>query len=120
MIKIETIFVNFTNHPSQAWDGKQREAAERYGTITDVPFPGVDASGDEAYIAGLAEECLDKILQLHPAAVLCQGEFTLAYRVITGLKEKGIPVLAACSTRNVKTEGNRKETIFVFERFREY
>ena len=117
---METVFVNFTNHPSRMWDERQREAAERYGTITDIPFPGVEASGDEAYIAGLAEEYLDKILRFHPAAVLCQGEFTLAYRVITGLKEKGIPVLAACSTRNVRTEGNRKEAIFVFERFREY
>lgn len=117
---IETVFVNFTNHPSRLWDERQREAAERYGTITDIPFPDVDASGDEAYIARLAEEYLGKILALHPAAVLCQGEFTLAYQVITRLKEKGITVLAACSTRNVKTEGNRKEAIFVFERFREY
>lgn len=114
------MFVNFTNHPSQFWDAKQLQAAGQYGAITDVAFPAVDASGDEAYIAELAEEYLHKILKLHPAAVLCQGEFTLAYRVITRLKEEGVAVLAACSTRNVKVEGNKKEVIFEFERFREY
>ena len=117
---MESVFVNFTNHPSELWEEKQLKEAEKYGRIVDLPFPNVDPQGDEKYIAGLAGESVDRILQLRPSGVLCQGEFTLAYQVITKLKERQIPVLAACSQRNVKTDGLKKEVTFSFERFRRY
>lgn len=91
-----------------------------YGEIIDVPFPTVDPQGDEDYIDGLAERYLRRILQLHPYAVLCQGEFCLAYRVITRLHESGVIVLAACSERIVKEVGQKKEVMFVFSQFRRY
>lgn len=113
-------FINFTNHPSQYWGEKQREEALQYGEIFDVPFPAVDPWGNEEYISRLAEDCVERILQLHPSAVLCQGEFCLAYQVIYRLKEKGLPVLAACSERMVKETGQTKEVTFAFTCFREY
>lgn len=91
-----------------------------YGEIVDIPFPPVDPRGDESYIDGLAGQCVRQILQYHPYAVLCQGEFCLAYQVITRLREEGIQVLAACSERIVKEEGQKKEIVFVFEQFRKY
>ena len=35
------MFLNFSNHPSDRWNKAQRQAAERYGEIRDVPFPDV-------------------------------------------------------------------------------
>lgn len=117
---MESIFVNFTNHPSNRWDEKQKKEALKYGKIVDMEFPKVAASGSRDYIVDLAERYVEGILELHPAAVLCQGEFCLAYHVISKLKEKGILVLAACSERMVVEDGNKKEVLFVFEQFREY
>ena len=65
------------------------------------------------------------MLKHNPAAVLCQGEMTLAFRVSNILISKKIPVLAACSKRIVtETIGVGGETIknaeFHFTRFRKY
>lgn len=114
------VFVNFTNHPSSEWDSRQRKAAEGYGEIVDIQFPMVDPRKGEAYIGELAERCLAEILMMEPAAVLCQGEFCLVYRLVSLLKEKRIPVLAACSRRMVEMKDGKKEVFFQFCRFREY
>lgn len=116
----EEIFINFTNHPSCNWEQEQLQAARVYGRIVNLPFPEVDAEGDEEYIVKLAEEYVAKILQYRPEAVLCQGEFCLAYQVINRLKAQDIMVLAACSQRCVQECGNRKEVYFNFTRFRRY
>lgn len=113
-------FINFTNHPSAKWEECQRKEALKYGEILDIPFPAVDAKGDEAYISKLADEYAERIIKLHPEAVLCQGEFTLAYQVIKRLVGYGVTVLTACSERMIKESGNKKEVIFVFSRFRKY
>ena len=68
----------------------------------------------------LAMKSVEAIMKYEPEAVLCQGEFCLAYRVIQELKERGITVLAACSERLVRDNGNRKEVTFQFSRFRRY
>lgn len=114
------MFVNFTNHPSNQWDDNQIQAAHIYGEIVDVPFPEVDPMADEAYVAALTDACMEKIQKLCPNAVLCQGEFCLAYQVISRCKAMGIPVLAACSKRCVEEDGNRKTVTFSFVRFRRY
>ncbi len=117
---MKKVFVNFTNHPSADWGQKQRKEAEKYGKIIDLPFPVVSALATEAEISEMSEKYIDKITELDPAAVLCQGEFCVAFQVISGLKQKGIVVLAACSERCVKESENKKEVWFVFEQFRKY
>ena len=114
------MFVNFTNHPSTYWEETQLSHARAYGEIVDVPFPSVDPEGDEDYIAALAEDSVARIMKHQPKAVLCQGEFCLAYQVIEKLKASQVTVLAACSQRCVKEAGNRKEVFFCFVRFRKY
>jgi len=61
---------------------------------------------------------------MNPTAVMCQGEFTLAFAVIAGLKRQGITVLAACSERKVyekRINGTTQKTAFFeFRKFREY
>lgn len=117
---MERFFVNFSNHPSVDWPEEQRAAAEAYGDIVDVEFPAVSPTGDHEYIVKLAEEQMQKILQFHPQAVMCQGEFCLAYEIIRRLKKADITVLAACSERKVTLEANRKIVLFEFCQFREF
>ncbi len=114
------VFVNFSNHPSAGWGREQAEAASRYGQLIDVPFPAVEAKADEEAARHLAEQYVEQILNCHPAAVLCQGEFCLTFLVVSALKAQGITVLAACSERIVTERGNKKEVTFQFERFRKY
>ena len=113
-------FINFTNHPSSLWDETQRQAAEAFGTIIDLSFPAVTPDLSEQEIIILGDTFLKNILSYNPVAVLCQGEFTLAFYVASQLKKQGISVLAACSERNTVTVGNEKRSIFTFVQFREY
>lgn len=119
------IFINFTNHPSCNWDEKQIKDALVYGEIIDIPFPQVPATASKEEIYALAESYISKIAEYAPAAVLCQGEFCLAYQVIRRLLEQNVKVLAACSEREVeewrREDGSmQKEVIFCFVQFREY
>lgn len=119
------MFVNFSNHPSSLWGKEQLEASREFGEIVDVPFPLIDASLDEDEITIMAAKYLERIMASGPDCVMCQGEFTLAYQVIRGLREKGVKVVAACSER--KSEEKRLEdgttqrlTVFKFVKYRFY
>lgn len=118
------MFINFSNHPSTCWGKNQIKAAEVYGEIVDIPFPAVPADSDEAGIQELADTYIAKIRAYRPACVLCQGEFTLAYRVIHELLQEGIKTVAACSDRVCREYAidgiTEKTAIFEFVRFREY
>ena len=117
--------VNFSNHPSDNWSKEQISEALKYGEIIDMPFPDVDPELDSDEISRLACEYTEKILEYDPAAVMCQGEMTLCFKVVETLKSKGILVLAACSTREVSCDtlpdgSVLKTQKFRFVRFRSY
>lgn len=119
------MFVNLTNHKNMLWSTKQREAALRMGgEIIDMPFPVVKAEVSEDEIERQAEWMVERVKELHPDMVLCQGEMTLTYRLVSLLGRSGIRTCAACSERIVqeKTVGNEtmKQVVFEFVRFREY
>ena len=118
-------FVNCSNHPSRLWSVMQRETAEKYGEIVDVPFPAVACDLTDSGLEELAEQITRVILALEPTAVMCMGEFVVCFRIVQKLKARGIKVLASCSerraTEHVKEDGTvQKETLFVFQGFREY
>lgn len=113
-------FVNFSNHPSSLWDETQICESERYGEIRDIAFPMVLPSLDEEAVAEMADEYVKRILAQDPAAVMCQGEFTLCFQVVQKLWKQNIPVLAACSERRTISEGNTKLSEFTFVRYRRY
>ena len=119
-----SVFINHSNHPAANWSPEQKEAALAYGPIMDFAFPELHATYTKQQIAELTEKSLVTILSLHPSAVLCQGEFTYTYALVKRLKEKDIPVLAACSERKAHEEWNgsvsRKVSYFRFVQFREY
>jgi len=117
--------INFTNHPYDMWDERQKEEASTYGDIKEIPFPAVDPTYTEEQLDAMANEYKEKILALNDKVVLLQGEFTLSFRVVNLLKNEGIDVVAACSKRNVKEwkddDGKyHKEMLFEFVQFRRY
>lgn len=119
------MFINFTNHPSEKWSAEQLADAAKYGEIMDIPFPTVDVYLTKPQIQKMAAQYADDIAKLSPAAVLCQGEMTLTYAVVSLLKAKGITVLCACTEREVTqllTVGGDtvKKSVFTFACFREY
>ena len=122
---MEKIFVNHTNHASDKWSPEQISAAEKYGEITDFPFPNIDANFDENQIAELVEVNGKKILAMNPAAVLCQGEFSYTYAMINYLKGNNIIVITAASERAVdeviiEDGSTQRISLFKFVRFRQY
>ena len=119
------IFVNCSNHPSAKWSAAQREAAEQYGKIADIPFPAVACDLTDMQLEELAKQTAAEILAKKPAAVMCMGEFVVCFRIVQKLKKSGIKVLASCSERHavehVEKDGTvHKEAVFVFQGFREY
>ena len=118
-------FINFSNHSSQKWDEKQIVCAKRYGNIIDVNFPEVACDAIEEQIEQLAKQYVSQIMNLDPSVVMCQGEFTLTYAIVSKLLSQGIPCVAACSRRETVEEimpdgSSVKKSKFCFEKFRFY
>lgn len=117
------MFVNYSNHVSSNWSKGQIRAAEELGKdIVDIPFPNVPADMGVMELAACSEEECKKIEKYCPDVVMCQGEFCMAYAVITRLKARGIKVVAACSERKVEENlgTGKKKVEFEFVQFREY
>lgn len=119
------MFVNFSNHPVKNWNETQITAAGNYGEIREIPFPVVPPMATEEEVKKLAVENAEKILQFRPDAVMCQGEFTLTFAVVSILKKHGITCVSACSDRRtveiIQEDGTSiKESVFSFYGFRQY
>lgn len=120
------MLINFTNHPSRLWCESQRIATfEEFGAVTDVPFPAVDAAASEAEITALARDIVSYLIALKPTAVLCQGEFSLAFAVASGLMQHSVHVFCATSERRslehkLEDGSTEKQSVFEFVKFREY
>ncbi|MFV0636959.1 CRISPR-associated protein [Mitsuokella sp. WILCCON 0060] len=122
---MDAVFVNHTNHPSAHWAKEELQAARSFGEVMDIGFPAIPSTAEEADIWQLARDNARHIAELSPAAVLCQGEFTYTYALVTELLKRNICVLAACSERiveeHVEADGStRRISQFRFTRFRRY
>lgn len=120
----EPLLINYSNHPYRTWSDSQKKSAEQYGRVVDVPFPQVPPDADEDGIRELAGNAVADIARAaegHPVTVHIMGEMTLVFAVVSRLKEAGVRCIASTTVRNaVVRENGVKETVFVFERFREY
>lgn len=120
------MLLNLTNHPSANWDlGQLNDAKERWNTILDMPFPNVRPDFDEEQIIQSAEVIVKKAVQLHPDAVLCQGEMTMVFSFVHMFHLYGIPSYAATTYRQskefMKEDGTvQKQSVFHFVKFRKY
>lgn len=128
------MFINYSNHSSQFWSAAQVKAAHCFGNVYDVQFPDVSVDDTKEDIRKLSEEQI-KILEetakqegktLNQTTIMCQGEFSLTYAIVSGLK-RGYPnckVVCAVSKRDVvetqKGEVTEKKIAFSFCGFREY
>lgn len=125
MKKENTVFINFSNHPSCFWGAEQRQAAESIGRIVDVAFPAVQADASAETVRETAETVCAELEAYSCPVVMVQGEFTLTYHIVRILKEKRIRVVASCSTREAKEtsqpDGSSvKNSTFRFVQFRDY
>lgn len=120
----KSMFVNFTNHPSNNWSNSQLVKAKEYGEIVDLPFPNIPSNLSEEELIRMADNYVEKIYALKPKAVLCQGEMVFTHLMVNKLKEKGILVLAAISdrvTEEIKMDDRTLKTSeFTFLGFRKY
>ena len=139
------MFINLSNHPSSNWPTEQKTEAEKlYGEVCDYPFPvvPVDFTSDDiekkaesivAEIVAIKKEAEDSCLNSENGntnlrnskfGVMCQGEFTLTYTIVSLLQKAGIEVVSAVSERIVREEKVdeeiRKTAVFRFAGFREY
>lgn len=113
------MFLNLSNHPSANWSEKQLAASG--GNVVDMPFPQVDPDGDEAYIENLANEYLQKILEMKDvSAVHLMGEMNFTFALANMLKSRGIVCVASTTKRDTVEENDVKVSIFNFVRFRRY
>ena len=118
------MFINFTNHPSHAWDERQTEAARQYGEIVDLQFPNISPAASASEIRELADEYRARILAMgrpEDLVVHIQGEQTFCYALIRGLQGEGVRCVASCTERLVHTnEIGEKVSVFRFSGFRDY
>lgn len=118
------MFVNFSNHPSQYWDNKQREASQYYGELFDMPFPQIAPNASDEELMILAQDCVDKIASLGDSksiTVHIMGEMTFTFMVVTLLKEMGIKCIASTTERKTTySSDGTKLSEFSFVKFREY
>ena len=83
------MLINFSNHPFEKWsEAQKRDAESAYVRIEDYPFPAVPTSYSTGDIVNEARKIADMIVSLirqgdsgEKNAVMCQGEFTLAFAV---------------------------------------
>ena len=119
------MFLNYSHHPSAAWEKRQLSAARQYGEIVDLPFPNVSPHANTDEIIETAKAQVQQIALMHPDAVMCQGEMTMVYHVVRLLKEQHIPVLCACTERvsqeyTLENGEKEKRSRFRFVQFRAY
>ena len=124
------MFINYSNHPSSSWSVEQKKAAgQEFGQIRDMPFPEVEVSFTSNDIHNLAVLEAERILGLiaesgEKNAVMCQGEFTLCFSVVSILQKAGVKVVSAVSKRETEeiTENGAsiRKSVFRFRGFREY
>lgn len=119
------MLINLSNHPSSKWSEKQLAAAHgQFGEIIDLPFPVVAPDGDENYIAALADECCNKVMELlggEPAIIHIMGEMNLTFALVALLQKAGFSCVASTTQRIVnELPDGGKEVKFQFVRFRKY
>ena len=124
-VRTDNVFINLSNHPSCDWGKDQREEAEKYGSIVDIPFPNIPSGISSFELDRMIDGYVKQILAYGCPTVMVQGEYIFSFRIANILKEKGCVALAARTDRQVKEvvsgDGVSEITrIFEFKGFMEY
>lgn len=118
------LLVNFSNHPSQYWDERQRKASHKYGKLIDLPFPHISPNADVGELEKLVQDYVQRIVSLADSKAITvhiMGEMTFTYMVVAKLKEMGIKCVASTTERKTTyASDGTKLSEFSFVKFREY
>lgn len=118
------MLINLTNHPYTDWSDVQKQSANHYGQVIDLPFPMIDPSWGTNELLELCNEYTNNIVSLksdEPIVVHVMGEMSFTVLMVSKLIKSGIKCIASTSERYSETiEAGKKEVIFRFVRFREY
>ncbi len=133
------MFLNISNHPSDKWSDKQREAAlaishelnkrdedaeegEQIG-IEDIPFPNIPPNATTEEVEDMAHDFARKlhnewVYQL--TAVHIMGELTFSFALVNKIRDS-FACYAATSERNSVMNADGTKTVhFDFVQFRRY
>ena len=120
----ETLLINLTNHPYAQWDDEQKQAAQAYGEVYDLPFPRIDSTASEEEVTVLVDSFYEKIRALgrqDVTTIHIMGEFNFTFALLKKLQAAGYTCVASTTERIVREIGdNKKEVSFQFKRFRRY
>jgi hypothetical protein len=120
------VFLNLSNHPSAGWSPLQLAEAEALGGgVVDEPFPDVAPEASTAEIGEIGADLVARIAARSPRAAMVQGEFTLAFYLVSELESRGIACYAATTRRVTETRtlpggAAEKTSRFEFVQFRRY
>lgn len=117
------VFINYSNLHTNKWPEDRLNGAREMvdgGEIVNLAFPNVSPYTTKDEIYELSEKCVEKIVSYNPDVVFCQGDFTLCFSIVNGLKEKGIKVVACCNERVIDDKANGGIPTFKFVQFREF
>ncbi len=117
----DSVFVNLSNHPSEAWPALQRAAALRMaGSIVDVAFPDVPPEASAEELDRIVEGVLGRVPEQAMHAMV-MGEHTVTTMLVAALQRRGVECLASAGPRRVEElAGGRRVSRFEFVCFRSY
>lgn len=119
------MFVNLSNHPSDHWGQKQRQAAGEFGEIVDMDFPSIDPAWSTTEVTECArkyyEQCIDIIgNRKRTSAIHLTGEPVFCFMLAQMLLRDGYVCLSSTTRRIASVRDKVKKSRFEFERFRSY
>lgn len=118
-------FVNISNHHSSKWSKEQKDAAQVFGEIIDIPFPNINPSLDKKGICSECDSLIHEIFEITKgdtnSVIHVMGEMTFTYNLISKLKKIGYTCLASTTKRIVQNNPDGSKTAFFeFVQFRPY
>lgn len=115
-------FINLSNLHTNKWPEDRIEGARKIadgGEIINFAFPLLKASATKEEILAKATETVEKVMGHNPDVVFCQGEFSLCFKIVELLKEKGVSVVTVCNERVIDADNNGLP-VLKFVQFREF
>jgi hypothetical protein len=120
------MLLNLSNHPFKEWDEtQQKEAINRWGSVSDLAFPQINPLLSSLEINQLAKHYASVIIpkylnQSAGNAIHLMGEITFCFSLANLLISSGYICVVSTTERKSETHNGIKKSIFRFIRFREY
>ncbi len=128
-MKNPTLFLNLSNHPLAGWTAPQLDAARKLGLGEPRDLAGglplVPPEADTAQVRTMAQELVERALELGTAGAFVAGDYYLSFALVAGLQARGVRCFTATTERVVHEEAGdddaiRRSARFRFVRWREY